>query len=122
MIVSVVIPGCPDVNMNSRLHFRARAEAIKNWRLTALYSFRRCRPIKPFRKVNIKIVRYFTEKYKFRDYDNLVTSMKPLIDGAVDARVMIDDNYQVTGQWDVTQMRSDKDYVTIEIKERTDRI
>lgn len=116
MTIKVIIPGCPDVSMNSRLHFSKRAKEIKQWRLLAFYSFRVHRPVKPFKQVKIKIVRFFSSKNKYRDYDNLVSSIKPLIDGAVDARIMIDDNYQVTGSWDVSQVRSDHDCVTIEIE------
>ena len=36
--------------------------------------------------------------------------MKPVVDGLVHSGIMIDDNYKVTGPWDVTQsFRSKKD-------------
>lgn len=121
MIIKVNILGCPVVSMNSRFSALERANQIRAWRKIAFFSFIKTRPPKPFKKARIKIVRYFSGQNKYRDYDNLVSSMKPLIDGAVDARILTDDNYQVTGKWDVDQVLCEHDYVMIEIEEITNR-
>lgn len=57
-------------------------------------------PPTPLKKARITIVRHF---WRTLDYDGLVGSMKPIVDALVDAGVLIDDNYKVTGPWIVTQ-------------------
>ena len=37
------------------------------------------------------------------DWDSVVASMKPVVDGLVRAGIMIDDTYKVTGPWEVDQ-------------------
>ena len=62
-------------------------------------------PSNPIKSPLIKITRYY---YRFLDYDNLVGSMKPLVDGLVSCRIIEDDNYETTGQWDVSQEKVPK--------------
>lgn len=70
-------------------------------------------PTEPFEKAHIKIVRH---SWRFLDYDGLVGSMKPVIDALVSCGVLIDDNYKVTGPWDVTQQfRPKKDGPLLDI-------
>lgn len=57
-------------------------------------------PSKPLTKAKISIVRH---SFRSLDYDNLVASMKPISDALVSCGVLIDDNYEVTGPWNVTQ-------------------
>lgn len=99
---------------------------MKDWKTISGMAFRRelyritGQTIKPnFEKAKIKIHRYFTGKSQFKDYDNLVASMKPIIDGAVLAGVLIDDGYKITGPWEVEQTRvSDikEDYLRVVIE------
>lgn len=117
MAIEVRIEGCPSVNLNSRLNHFAKAKHMKDWATTAFYKFRKHKPKKPFTKAKIKIVRYFSGRNKFRDYDNLVACMKPVIDGIVWAKIIEDDSYQVTGQWDVSQVRLEVgDYLIVSVE------
>jgi len=65
------------------------------------------RPKIPLESCHIKVERLF---FRSLDWDSCVASLKPVIDGLVHSGIIIDDNYKVTGPWDVTQgFRSKKD-------------
>ncbi len=57
-------------------------------------------PDKPLERANISFVRHF---YRFLDFDNLVGSLKPVVDALVTAGVLVDDNWEVLGSWTVNQ-------------------
>lgn len=70
-------------------------------------------PAKPLEKARIRIVRHF---WRNLDYDGLVGSLKPVVDALVSAGVLVDDNWGVTGPWDVTQeFRPKKDGPLLEV-------
>lgn len=74
-------------------------------------------PDAPLERARIKIVRHF---WRTLDYDGLVGSMKPMVDGLVTAGVLSSDSWKVLGVWDVTQeFRPKKDgpLLTVEIFE-----
>jgi hypothetical protein len=78
-------------------------------------------PEQPFKYCEIKILRHY---YLFRDYDNLVGGMKPLIDGLVRCKVLEDDNYALTGPWRVGQIKNKKSeghQIELWITERTQK-
>lgn len=125
MIIEVEIAGCPNINLNSRVHHFKQASEMKKWKFYSFAGFKMATPIghTPFNKAKISIIRYFSGKNKYRDYDNLVACMKPIIDGAKLAGVISDDNYQVTGSWEVSQVRTEKkDYVSIKIEGVNDQV
>ena len=72
----------------------------KNWDMIVFGTCRNQMPPEPLKKARIKIVRHF---YRTLDYDGLVGSLKPLVDGLVSAGVLIDDSWNVLGAWDVSQ-------------------
>ena len=72
----------------------------KKWDFLILGMVRNQLPPKPLTKARISIVRHF---WRQLDYDGLVGSMKPIVDALVDAGVLADDSYKVTGPWLVTQ-------------------
>jgi len=57
-------------------------------------------PPEPLQNARIVIRRDF---YRTLDYDGLVGSMKPVVDGLVTAGVLIDDSWKTLGVWDVSQ-------------------
>lgn len=71
------------------------------WDTLIFEKVRYCLPTKPLLKARIRIVRHF---YRTLDYDGLVGSMKPVVDALVTAGVLSDDNWEVTGPWDVSQI------------------
>lgn len=57
-------------------------------------------PPRPLEKAQITLVRY---SHRMLDFDGLVGSMKPVVDGLVTAGVLKDDSFGVTGPWAVNQ-------------------
>ncbi len=53
----------------------------------------------------LEICTLFLKRSHWRslDYDGLVGSFKPVVDGLVTAGILIDDSWKVTGPWQVTQ-------------------
>lgn len=75
-------------------------QSNKNWDMIVFGTCRNQMPASPLKKARIKIVRHF---YRTLDYDGLVGSLKPVVDGLVSAGVLIDDSWAVLGAWDVSQ-------------------
>lgn len=101
------------LNVTLRKHWRAQRSEGKCWDdMVALQCCNKL-PDQPLQRVKIRIVRHF---WQMMDYDGLVGSMKPVVDALVTAGVMIDDNWGVTGQWDVSQSkRAKKDGPLLEV-------
>lgn len=66
-------------------------------------------PEKPLEKASIQVVRYSS---LFQDFDGLVSSLKPIIDGLTPEKrgsnkgsVLKDDSWSVTGPWVVDQIK-----------------
>jgi hypothetical protein len=57
-------------------------------------------PRSPLTKANVRFER---KSHRFLDYDNFVASLKPVMDALVDAKVLLDDSWGVTGSWDCNQ-------------------
>lgn len=90
-----------------RKHYNVRNNIFKEWYVLVEQAVKSLRPPSPLEKCHIKIERLF---FRTLDWDSCVASMKPVVDGLVHSGIMIDDNYKVTGPWDVTQsFRSKKD-------------
>ena len=66
------------------------------------------RPLEPWTLVTIEVEAALPPR-RWRDYDGLVASLKPVIDGLVKNKIIIDDNYRVTGPWLVTQVEYKED-------------
>lgn len=57
-------------------------------------------PPEPLTRVKLSLVRC---NYRTLDYDGCVASMKPVVDGLVEAGVLQNDTWKITGKWDVDQ-------------------
>jgi hypothetical protein len=75
-------------SLNHRLHWSQRSRLNKIWRLRVQNVIRGLEPSEPLERCHAVITKYGTRDM---DFDNLVTSMKPVVDGLVDAGVMVDD-------------------------------
>jgi len=85
----------------------------KKWDFLIAGMCRGKQPSAPLKKAKLKIVRHF---WRTLDYDGLVGSMKPIVDALVDCGIIEDDNWNVLGQWDVSQeFRPKKDGPLLEI-------
>ena len=83
------LSGLPKNPNGAHGHWTVASAERKRWRRL---TFERCRffaPSKPLFKCSIECVRYST---RASDFDNLVASFKPIIDGLKDAKIIFDDN------------------------------
>jgi Holliday junction resolvase RusA-like endonuclease len=76
-------------SLNHRLHWAQRSRLNKIWRMKVNRSIGLKQPRKPLEKCFAIITKYGTRDC---DFDNLVTSMKAVIDGLTDAGIMVDDS------------------------------
>ncbi len=102
------------LNKELRTNRYRRNSVNKMWDLLIMAECRNFIPKEPLKKANIRIIRRY---YRTLDYDGLVGSMKPVVDGLVTAGVLIDDSWITLGIWDVTQeFRPKRDGAQLEIK------
>lgn len=74
-------------------------------------------PQKPLEKAKVILTRHTSISSSQMDADNLAISFKPIMDGLVEAGVLIDDNMDVIGQPEVRMEKAPpkKGFVTVEI-------
>jgi hypothetical protein len=85
----------------------------KSWDMIIEMNCCQKKPSKPLTKATVSIIRH---SYRFLDYDGLVGSLKPVVDALVSSDILIDDNWNVVGKWNVDQkFRSKKDGPMLEI-------
>jgi len=106
--LDVTLHSLPDsLNKGLRTHRLKYNQKNKRWDLLIFGMVRHKLPPKPITKARITIVRHF---WRTLDYDGLVGSMKPIVDALVDAGVLSDDTWKVTGPWVIDQQfRSKKE-------------
>ena len=84
----------PSPNTMVRWHWGRRARERKTWRDATVWAAREAmsRSTLPGRFVPVSVVVTFVYPVKrTRDRDNMVASLKPVLDGLVDARILKDD-------------------------------
>ena len=105
-----------DLNPNKRLHhmqlYRAKRQAKDEAMALVL---EQGRPGTPYEAAHITITWVAKDKRR-RDPDNLFASMKPYIDGLVDAELIADDSAKNVS-YTLRYERGDKDNTIIEVKE-----
>jgi len=83
------LPGLPKTTNGAHGHWRAAASQKKKWRTaTKEAAILSGAPENPLSEARIELVRHSSSR---PDYDNLVISFKPVIDGLRDAGVISDD-------------------------------
>lgn len=87
-------PPCQLMSMNDRLHWRVKAQRTDWWRQAAWAA---ARPTKPMPPCTVHIQLPVRDKRR-RDPHNYFQTVKPIIDGLVDAKVWPDD----TPEWVTT--------------------
>ncbi|MAD98799.1 MAG: hypothetical protein CMB99_15855 [Flavobacteriaceae bacterium] len=104
------------LNKTLRMNRYERSHYYHRWYNLVRLHVIKMRPAKPWERVKLQIYVYLPKR-RFRDYDGLVGSAKPLADGLTRAGIIKDDNYVVTGQWDVQQFSEpDKAKTRVEVK------
>lgn len=94
------LPFIVQLSLNDRQHWALKAKHVKEWRDAAHVLAKHAR-IPSCRRVLVEL-HYLPRTNQRRDPDNLVASLKPLVDGLVDAGVVADDTADfVDRQWPV---------------------
>lgn len=92
------------MNKVMRLHWSARHRLYRiiHMEVATLLAYGKLIPPTPWTRVRIQAVRYAP---RMLDYDGAVACLKPAVDALKTCRVMVDDTWDVTGPWDVSQAR-----------------
>lgn len=90
------LPKMPNVTIWSN-NFKVN-DHNKNWYNIIYFSTRKYVPKSPIEKYKIKLTRYASRE---PDYDGLVGSFKPVVDGLIKANIIKDDKLSNSGKWDV---------------------
>jgi crossover junction endodeoxyribonuclease RusA len=83
----------PPLSLNQRLHWAVKAKLVKEVR-TATAQLAKQAQIPPLEAVEITLI-YTPKTARKRDTDNLFATLKPAVDGLVDAGVIADDNTEI---------------------------
>ena len=105
-----------DLNPNKRLHWGKLAKAKREAKDKAMaLVLEQGRPATPYAKAHITITWVAKDKRR-RDVDNLFASMKPYIDGLVEAELIADDSAMHV-RYTLKYERGDKDNTILEVEE-----
>lgn len=110
------IKGLPKTLNTNSSNWRVKAGEVRKWKNLVLYSVGYKKPQYPLEKAKLTLTRHSSTKI---DYDNLVGSFKPIIDGLKLAGVILDDNFVIIGMpayiWQ--QAKRNEGKITILIEE-----
>ena len=98
LVLDLEINGLPKMSLNANSSWRARYGEARKWKnLVVQYVvLGQRRPPEPLKKAKLILTRYaFGRK---PDHDNLRASFKHVVDGLVEAGVLIDDSPDVIGE------------------------
>tara|TARA_R110002020_G_scaffold202016_1_gene404986 strand:+ start:1609 stop:2088 length:480 start_codon:yes stop_codon:yes gene_type:complete len=104
----------PSLNKTFRTHYHVRNKIFKEWYQLIQDQVKGKEPPSPLPRCRIEVERCF---YRMLDYDGLVASLKPAIDGLIHSSIILDDTYKITGPWIVTQsFRKKKEGPLLKVK------
>jgi len=93
--LEVRLEGLPKPTNRSNVHWRVRAEHAKEWKQKTFTVCWHLRPPEPLTKAKITISRHSSV---CPDFDGLVSAGKHILDGLVQAKILVDDKFAVIGQ------------------------
>lgn len=99
------LPLTKSMNVTLRQHRFARHNYYNKIYEDVAWLTKDQRPKAPWEKIELVITRHAP---RLLDFDNLVASLKPVVDGLVRAKIISDDNWNVTGPWIINQRKSTK--------------
>lgn len=91
-ILDFFISGLPPTTNGSHGHWAVAAAERKKWRDAVRMIAHSRRPAYPLRKAKVTITRCSSRP---TDFDNRVIAAKPILDGLIDAKVLINDTDEV---------------------------
>ncbi len=95
------MPGLPKtLNTILGAHRFVKSNNAKQWRKLIFFTVRGYQPTKPLEKAQLTFIRH---NWRTLDYDSLVACFKPVCDGLVDAKLLKNDTWKITGPWIVDQ-------------------
>lgn len=111
------IPGLPQtINALGRAHWSVKAKESKKWRWCVVLMVGDKTPEKPLKKAKVSLTRHSSSS---PDFDGLVSSFKHVLDGLIDAGVILNDRFENIGApeyvWEKSGRRAGK--ITIEVWE-----
>lgn len=83
------LPFTTQLSLNDRVHWAVKMKLVKEWR-DATHVLARAAKIPACRRIQVEF-HYVPRTNQRRDPDNLVASLKPCVDGLVDAGIVPDD-------------------------------
>jgi len=114
--LTVEIPGVPKLpNRVDGEGWRSKAGEAKKWRGWSFLSVRAKRPKKPLQLARVTLTRFSSRE---PDYDNLVKSFKHVMDGLIEAGIILDDapKYLAHGKADCRWVKVPRKDVKIKIE------
>lgn len=120
-MIVVTVPGIPpSPNQTRREHWAKRAAEARSWRDAALYAAldtRNRHPQQqfPIRSARLRVVIVSPTSVR-RDPDNVIASVKPILDGIVRAGILADDSFAVVRELAVALERGKTAEVRIEVE------
>lgn len=85
----------PMSNQHLRMHWRTSHRATKDWKRKVNLAVCAQLPPEPLIKARLTLTRHSTKE---PDWDGLTSGFKSVVDGLVEAKVLIDDKPSVIGQ------------------------
>jgi Holliday junction resolvase RusA-like endonuclease len=118
--LTVTLPGLPpSPNEMRRAHYHARSDEAATWRNAARFygldAANKAKWVPPLR-VTVEITA-ICKTHQRRDPDNFTASIKPILDGMVDAGCLMDDSFAVIECLSVRQEFAKSAAVRVVIKE-----
>lgn len=93
--LQVELAGLPKTyNSLGRTHWAIKANEAKKWRKEVAFSVIAERPKEPLQKAKVTLIRFSSN---CPDFDGLVSSFKPVIDGLKDGKILVDDKMSCIG-------------------------
>lgn len=115
--LEIEIMGLPQsTNARSNTNYRSVNANRKLWHENVFYATVGKRPKFPLEKVKLTLVRHSSVPM---DYDGIVASFKPVVDGLIHAEIIVDDTMEVTGKWDCDwkKAKAKRGKITIKVEE-----
>lgn len=99
------LPAMGNTYLKGRTHFAKQSAEINAWKRQVWAAVQSQKPKTPLPRCDLYLTRFSANE---PDYDGLVISFKPIVDGLVDAGVLADDRLSTTGEWHVRWQRASR--------------
>lgn len=89
----------PNENKKRTMHYHKRSDSDNRWKRMVQAQIlvnKSGRPKEPLKKAIVTVIRYTTKRRRC-DGDAIPSACKPVIDGLVEAGILVDDNWDVIG-------------------------